>query len=520
MFIRQIIERVTAGDIRIPAFQRGYVWEPEQAAFLLDSVFKGFPIGTIVLWQTDERLSVEKSLGSFELPAPKKDYPVNYVLDGQQRLTSLFSVFQTVLVPVNNDWIDIYYDIDAEESLQESVFLALNADEVDVTRHFPVKTLFTTVEYRDACDVLGDREKIKKVDSLQAKFKEYDVQTQTFESDDRSAVAIVFERINRAGTELKVFELLSAWSWSDDFDLVESFSSLQDEIRDHGYADLCDEQDLQLRICAGVITGETSPAKIIDLKGDEIRKRFPEIRAGILGAVDFLKRELNARHYNLIPFPGALIPLSCFFATDKPDGVTYTDNQKQQLLRWFWRATFSRRYSSDVNERQAQDIRELVALRANPNHGVRMPAADIKVDFERGNFLSSSASSKALILMLAQHRPHSFLSGAQIDLDRVLKRGSKHEFHHVFPQKFLSDRGLARQQINVLANICFLTRADNVKISANAPSSYVAEMPQDRKDQYLQEALCPVDLDNDDYEKFIDQRVELLTSEAKILMGV
>jgi len=219
MFIRQIIERISAGDIRIPAFQRGYVWEPDQVAFLLDSIYKGFPIGTVVLWQTAERLSVEKNLGSFKLPDPKKDYPVNYVLDGQQRLTSLFSVFQTELEPVDNEWIDIYFDIDASENIQESVFLALSNEEVDISRHFPVKTLFTTVEYRDACDAVGDKEKIKKVDTLQARFKEYDVQSQTFESDDRNKVAIVFERINRAGTDLKVFELLSAWSWSDDFDL-------------------------------------------------------------------------------------------------------------------------------------------------------------------------------------------------------------------------------------------------------------------------------------------------------------
>ena len=463
---------------------------------------------------------MEKNLGSFELPQPKKDYPVNYVLDGQQRLTTIFSVFQADLKPLNNDWIDIYYDLEAEESLQESVFIALNADEIDNSRHFPVKTLFTTVEYRDACDSLGDKEKITKIDRLQAKFKEYDVQTQTFESDDRGAVAIVFERINRAGTELKVFELLSAWSWSDDFDLVESFNALQDEIRDHGFADLCDEQDLQLRICAGVITGETSPAKIIDPKGDEIRKRFPEIRAGILGAIDFLKREFNVRHFNLLPFPGALIPLSCFFATDKPEGLNYNDKQKQELLKWFWRTTFSRRYSSDVNERQATDIRELVSLRNNPDHAVRLPSPDIKVDFERGNFLSSSASSKALILTLAQHRPHSFLSGAQIDLDRVLKRGSKHEFHHVFPQKLLSDAGLARRQINILANICFLTRADNIKVSASAPSKYLKDMPVYRKNQYLSEALCPTDFDNDDYGKFLESRVTLLTNKARRLMGL
>lgn len=520
MFIRQIIERITSGDIRIPAFQRGYVWEPEQVAFLLDSIYKGFPIGTVVLWQTDQRLSVERNLGSFVLPEPKKDYPVNYVLDGQQRLTSIFSVFQTELVPESRDWIDIYFDIEASESLQESVFMPLSPEEVEPNRHFPVKTLFTTVEYREACEVIGDKEKIKKIDRLQERFKEYDVHSQTFQSDDRNKVAIVFERINRAGTDLKVFELLSAWSWSDDFDLTEKFRELQDEIAEHGYADLCEEQDLQLRICAGVITGETSPEKIMKLKGDEIRKRFPEIKSGILGAIDFLKRELNARHFNLIPFPATLIPLSCFFASTNGNGQNYTNHQKEQLTKWFWRTVFSRRYSSDVNERQSADIREVLLLKKDPSHTMKMPNPDIKVDFERGNFLSSSASSRALILMLAQSRPHSFLSGAQIDLDKVLKQGSKHEFHHIYPQKFLSDQGLPRQQINVLANICFLTRSDNNKIRATAPSKYAADMPENVKEQYLEEALCPVTFDNDNYADFIKGRVEKLTKKAQTLMGL
>ena len=88
--IRRLIDRITSGDIRIPAFQRDFVWEPEQVAFLLDSIYKGFPIGTVILWKTDTRLKTEKRLGLFELPEPQKDYPVNYVLDGQQRLTSLF----------------------------------------------------------------------------------------------------------------------------------------------------------------------------------------------------------------------------------------------------------------------------------------------------------------------------------------------------------------------------------------------------------------------------------------------
>jgi hypothetical protein len=71
-----------------------------------------------------------------------------------------------------------------------------------------------------------------------------------------------------------VFELLSARSWSEEFDLVEKFGDLQDKISNHGYDDLVEDKDLQLRVCAGVITGETSPSKILYLKGVDIRSRF------------------------------------------------------------------------------------------------------------------------------------------------------------------------------------------------------------------------------------------------------
>lgn len=486
-------------------------------AFLLDSIYKSFPIGTVILWQTDARLSVEKRLGSFDLPEPKKDYPVNYVLDGQQRLTSLFSVFQTELKPMNDEWIDIYFDMVAEESVQESVFVALCDEEVDLTRHFPVRTLFTTVEYRKACEELTEVQ-IRKVDVLQERFKEYNVQNQTFQSDDRTNVAIVFERINRAGTRLDTFELLSAWSWSDDFDLVESFRELQQEISDHGFGDLCDEQELQLRICAGVITGKTAPAHVVSLQGAQIRAQFPRIRNGIIGAIDFLKRDLKVSHFRMLPFPGLIVPLSCFFATEKTDGQNYTDAQKHKICAWFWRTIFNRRYSSDVNERQAQDIRELLALKADEKHPFKLPSRDIRVDFEKGPFTATGVSSKSLILMLIQSMPHSLLSGAQIDLNKVLKKGSKHEFHHIFPQKFLADSGLEKRDINVLANICFLTRSDNNTIKAKNPSEYVDDVSEDRREQYLSESLINYEIMKGSYEDFIKQRTARLLLRAEELM--
>ena len=185
--IRNLIDRVSSGDIRIPAFQRDFVWASEQVAFLIDSIYKGFPIGTIILWQTDERLNTEKHLGSFELPEPKRDYPTNYVLDGQQRLTSLFSVFQNELVPKDNSWVDVYFDMEAENNPQDTCFYALTEDEVEPVRHFPMKTFFETVTYRAATKDLSN-EQAALVDSVQEKFKEYRIQNQTFET---SAIAIL-----------------------------------------------------------------------------------------------------------------------------------------------------------------------------------------------------------------------------------------------------------------------------------------------------------------------------------------
>jgi hypothetical protein len=515
--IRRLIDRITSGDIRIPAFQRDFVWEPEQVSFLLDSIYKGFPIGTVILWRTDTRLSSEKNLGSFRLPEPAKNYPVNYVLDGQQRLTSLFSTFQSELKPHNDNWVDVYFDVSAEESVQESLFVALQKEEIDPDRHFPVKTVFDPIAYRKALANFPD-EILDRIDNMAAKFREYLIPNEIFESGDRNAVAIVFERINRSGTELNVFELLSAWSWSEDFDLVEKFGELQTNIENHGYEELVDDKDLQLRICAGVITGETTPSKILDLQGADIRKRFVEIEHGILGAIDFLSKQLKISHFKLLPFPGILVPLSCFFATTKADGVNYTATQKKKLEQWFWRSVFSRRFSADVNERQAHDIVEMRLLLNNEQHDFRFPKAENRIDFRTGSFAPGTANSKTLIIMLNNMDPRSFISGAAVDTRAALRKGSKHEYHHIFPQAYLEGHGLERKDINVLANICFLTRSDNVFIKDKAPSEYFQHISAHHKDEYLRRAFCPNDTDNLSYPEFIDKRAALLVAFAGQLM--
>jgi uncharacterized protein with ParB-like and HNH nuclease domain len=234
--IREILDLVPRGQVRIPAFQRGFVWDSDQVAFLMDSLYKQYPFGSLLLWRTREQLRHERHLGPFRLPDRNPDYPIDYVLDGQQRLTSIFGVFQTDIEPDPSvQWSDVYFDLAADVHAQESQFVALPPEDFDPRRHFPLKTLFNSIPYRRATEQLSDRD-IIRIDEMQARFKESRIPYQLLTTEDRPRVAIVFARINRTGIPLDTLQLLTAWTWSEEFDLQREFDDLRDELSRFGFA--------------------------------------------------------------------------------------------------------------------------------------------------------------------------------------------------------------------------------------------------------------------------------------------
>ena len=90
--LSRLVERVNAGEIKIPKFQRGFVWQRSQVLSLLESILQGYPIGSLLFWRTESRLKSERDIQGFALPPTPDKYPTNYVLDGQQRLTSIYGV--------------------------------------------------------------------------------------------------------------------------------------------------------------------------------------------------------------------------------------------------------------------------------------------------------------------------------------------------------------------------------------------------------------------------------------------
>ena len=114
-----LLSEIETGQVKIPQFQRKFVWNIKDSANLLDSIIKGYPIGTFIYWRTNERLRSVRNLGNITLPEPKNGEFVNYVLDGQQRLTSLYAALKGVKIGEEDgkttDYSEIYIDLRANE---------------------------------------------------------------------------------------------------------------------------------------------------------------------------------------------------------------------------------------------------------------------------------------------------------------------------------------------------------------------------------------------------------------------
>jgi hypothetical protein len=521
--IRQLLQRITDGEIRVPAFQRDFVWEPDRVQFLMDSIYKGYPIGTVLFWRTKEQLLHDRDLGPFALPDPKEQYPIDYVLDGQQRLTSIFSTFQTDLKKNPNSkvkWTDIYFDLSAAPDAQDSQFVALDDSEVR-TQHVPLRYLFDVSEWANYTRKVADTAQLQTIDKLQALFKEAQIPVETVETEEHSKIAIIFERINRGGVPLDTYQLLSAWTWSGDFDLRRRFDDLAIELDEVGYFDLRDDPDLLLKCCAAVVRNDASAHAIIDLKGAEVRDSFAVFRTGLLGAIEFLRRDIGAVSLKVLPYKSMIIPLVRCFATDKAAGFHPNGVQRAALRKWFWHSCFSRRYSNSVDTAIAQDIAAVQQLLAGNSSEFEKRTTTVTEEFFVNNqFALTSVNTKVFVLLLAQAKPKSFLSAADVDLNEVLLSCNRTEFHHVFPKNYLAGVGFTEKHLQfMLANFAFLSQKDNRSIQDKAPAEYVKMMPPGSAEAILATSMIPPGSLDKDYAAFFSERARLLAAEANKLLA-
>ncbi|HBN9509144.1 DUF262 domain-containing protein [Pseudomonas aeruginosa] len=501
-----LLNDVSRGNIKIPVFQREYVWDDEQIMSLLDSIYQGYPVGSLLLWSTKEKLNHERDVGGFELPKTPEDYPVNYVLDGQQRLTTLYGVFNSDAETSDPDLAE-RFNVSFIPSTGEFVHSsaahegAINLRVIlDTTKLLPELTRFS-----------GEDQKV--IAELTERFKDYEFPVVTIKDRTNQEVCRVFQRINSSGTSLSTLELLAAWTWSDQFDLRSEIEVLIDSLADKGFEQI--EESLLMRCLAAISINKIDADALVDVPPATLIESMSKLKQAAYSCVDFLEKQLHVKNFVFVPFPIMLVPLIVFYSKClKPNA-----HQVTSLKKWFWHCAFTQRYKAGTNSHVMTDIEKMHALAFGENP---FGYLDDKVDPEifRKTWRINSTAAKATICLFAQCQPKSFLTGQNIDLGEALSSYNSREFHHIYPKAFLASRGINFHEANIIANICLLNSSDNRAISDKDPYTYFQEINPEIKNNVFKSSLIPDEYfdGSKPYADFVKSRSELLSALAENLI--
>ncbi|HGK4779708.1 TPA: DUF262 domain-containing protein [Enterobacter cloacae] len=506
--LASLLDDVKRGQIKIPAFQRQYVWTDEQILGLIDSIYCGYPVGSLLLWSTKTPLKFERNVGGFDLPEIKEDYPVNYILDGQQRLTTLFGVFNSDK-KTNNEELAMRFNIHYSPS--EDKFYHYYTKPHDL-KTIALNSILETTKLIGQLHQFNEWE-VARITNLVDKFKDYDFPVVTIKERTDQEVCRIFQRINSSGTSLSTIELLTAWTWTETFDLRTEINNLNDFLSAKGFQV---DETLLMRCLTSIVNKEIDSETLINVEPSSLSKAVESLEKGIKKAVDFLEKDLKIQNSVFLPFPIMLVPLVYFFSkVERPTGYQYTS-----IKRWFWCCAFSQRYKAGTNAFVMEDIKLMDTALLQSNAAILFPIK-VETGFFRKAWRINSSAAKATICLLAQLNPRSFITGKVVDLGSALAAYNARQFHHIYPKAFLNKKGIGFHESNIIANIAFLTAQDNNQISDSEPSLYFSNIHEAERDKIFDSALISSGLRDGkaDYKDFIAQREQDLIKYAHVLMS-
>jgi hypothetical protein len=512
-----LLSAIEQGQIKIPQFQRDFVWTRQRSAGLIDSVIKGYPIGTFIFWRTREQLRSVRNIGNQSLPEPQTGEFVDYVLDGQQRLTSLFASLRGIKIVredgKEDDFSQIFIDLEAEESDQIvitdtngknpehliSVIELLTGDFLKLASYPP--------QYHEKLRTYKNRIESYQYSIIQVKDAPIEIATE------------IFTRINVGGKPLSLFEIMVAKTFDHDtqFDLSEKFQELIENLKPLNYETISDATVLQT--VATILCKECKRQVILRLDKNDFINSWNRAKTAIEGAVEYFRNCYRIPVSQLLPYNSLIVPFAYFFFhhPDKPTG------DKQKFLEdFFWRCALSGRYSSSVESKLAQDVKRIDQILAG-----ELPSYDWAVDtsdeFIKNNgwFSASRSYIKAILCIYAYLQPKSFSDNSIVNISNYwLKQANSKNYHHFFPKAYLRNKGCVEFRINHILNITIVDDFLNKReIKAKAPSKYMAVFRDrnpylaDTMKTHLIEDLTVFGIWNDDYDKFFDARAKAVSKE-------
>jgi len=345
-----LFAEIENGTIKIPQFQRNFIWSKAKCAKLLDSIVKGYPIGTFILWKTTDRLRSIRNLGGVPLPDTPKGDALKYVLDGQQRLTSLFVTLKGLTIrreEHDEDFSQFWVDLTVPEG--EEIVL-METDTEKEKKVIQLKDLLSGdfAYLASFPKALQDRIRIYK-----NRIESYQFSAILMKEAAIDIATEVFTRLNVGGEPLSVFEIMVAKTYDADknFDLAEEFDALIADLQAVDYDTLSSATVLQT--VAVLIRKDCRKREILNLPKQDVISMWPKAVEAIHATVDYFRNFYRIPVSRLLPYPALIIPFAYFFYKhpDRPTG------DRQRLLQdFFWRVSLGGRYSQSLETRVAQDI--------------------------------------------------------------------------------------------------------------------------------------------------------------------
>ncbi len=514
-----LIANIEQGIIKIPQFQREFVWTISKTTALLDSIIKGYPIGVFILWSTNERLRSIRNIGNVDLPDTPEGQHIQYVLDGQQRMTSLYVALRGLKIQedsgVITDYSEIYVDLDA------------SMDETIVTIDTEGKPKEALIKLTDL--LAGDFGILSKYQKYWNKITEY---SNAFKSYQFSVIQVndipidiateIFTRINVGGKPLSVFEIMVAKTYDAvrNFDLAEKYEALQNRLESVGYETVSDSTVLQaVAVC---LVKECSKKQILKLDRKAFIDIWPEVESAFESAVDYFHDFYRIPVSQLLPYDALLVPFTYYFYHHKNKPLNV---QKELLQDYFWRTVLTSRYSSSLESRIRQDILSIDQILQDKQPVYEEPV-NISVDYlrEHGWFSAGTAYIKGFLCILAYQQPQSFADNALITINNnYLKQANSKNYHHFFPKAYLRKHNVDEFRINHIANITIVDDFLNKReIRARAPSDYIGQFQ--KNNPHLVAALATHLIDDpetcgiltNDYELFFETRLAKFNEALKV----
>jgi hypothetical protein len=572
----ELLTRADKGALQLPDFQRGWVWDDERIRSLLASVSVSFPIGAVMLLQSGgEHVRFKPRPIAGTHPRLREVAPETLILDGQQRLTSLYQALMSTSVvetkDAKNKPICRWYYLDMKKAVandddREDAVLSVPEDRqiktfrgevtLDVSTPerefaadlFPVNRIFKSSEWRQAYSKHWSYapEKIQLYDAFERevvkRFEQYQVPVIELRKETpKEAVCLVFERVNTGGVALNVFELLTASFAAEDFQLRDDWSAREQRLKNQypvlrGLQNDDFLQAISLLVTltrrraamAAGATADTAPGisckrkDILKLEVVDWQAWADRVEAGFVRAARFLygQKIFKARD---LPYRTQLVPLAAMFVDLGKDGET--EGARQKIARWYWCGVLGELYGGAVESRFARDLPEVVAL----VHGESVEPITIQESAFQSNRLltlrtRNSSAYKVLYALLMRDGGRDFRTGEPIEAQTFFD--DKVDIHHIFPEKWCKSQGIEPGTYNSVINKTALAARTNRQIGGRAPSKYLpavekaAGVGAKKIDEILSShCIAPDELRADRFWQFYAARAEALLQRIEAATG-